>query len=146
MKNVLYLALLFFCFIMTSSVNHKSIIIFELPNYVEKEVQIGIAEVKASREKQENIRNYYIILSSSGVENSILISDYRDNHVKKLLKRTNRFIQINDKLKIPLIFDYDFRYSTFFEKKEGGRIMYNKGGYFIVFNSFGDILDKGFGH
>lgn len=132
-----------------------------LGTYAQSEKTIYIVsdsvEVRLKRQIDKNRQNnpgisFFCMLgreSDSSFSISLLKNEENSENsfVKELVKNTNRYLLI-EKEKLPLIFDYDFKFSSpdvahigHFGKREGNikrsRLLFH--GYTIFFDSYGEV-------
>lgn len=61
----------------------------------------------------------------------------------KLITLSNRFLIISESKKIPIVFDFDFDFSTILNDSDSGHYQFGNGGFMVIFDKSGKIIKYG---
>ena len=118
---------------------NRNILNYYYSDTVLQEIQNGVAHLnQLTKSNNEKIVAYIPIDCNYSI--TLVPFKFLPENLKKICKRTNRFIRLPTGKNLPVIFEMDLK-SDIIDHKTFGRI--NIGGYNITFNYEGHILSRG---
>lgn len=87
----------------------------------------------------------YILISDISGDVFMRINYCKKCIHKKVIESSDRFYKLDNGYLVPIIFNFDLEYSAFLYDDKGFKTNIGVGGYYIIFNSKGQIKQTGFG-
>ena len=145
---ILVLAIAFFSIQAQRGVKEKTPIIYSIygGEAINAELKNGIAEYKAlfPKLKLENT-DFHVTIGECKEQVTIILGHCKGCALKRLIGATNRYLQVDPLLNLPIIYESDKQHANFFsDPTDGARIFISSEGYMIIADENRKIVSKGF--
>ena len=113
---------------------------------INAELKRGMAQYKDLFPKlQLENTDFYITIGECKNQVTVILGHCKGCALKTLVGATNRYLEVDKTLKLPIIYESDKLHATFFaDPTDGARIFISSEGYMIVADENRNIISKGF--